>query len=149
MSDPREFSLEEASGLLPRLTLEFGRIARLREQIALAAKALGGPEAAVDLLERKRPPTQGEQRQADQLRELADDVTRTLGRIQELGCVVKDVELGLVDFHAQLEGRRILLCWQFGEGAISHFHGLDEGFANRQPLVVDVEGEGPPTQWVN
>jgi hypothetical protein len=26
------------------------------------------------------------------------------------------------------------LCWKYGETAIGHWHGLDEGFANRKPL---------------
>jgi hypothetical protein len=146
--DAREFDLEEANGLVPRLTLEFARLARLREQIASLAKQLGGAEAAVEFLERTRVPLAGEVRSSEQLRAFADDVNRTLERIQELGCVVKDVELGLVDFYGVVEGKRVFLCWQFGEGAISFFHGLDEGFSERRPLATDDEG-GTPTRWVN
>jgi hypothetical protein len=69
--------------------------------------------------------------------------------VQELGCVVKDVELGLVDFHSQVEGRHVLLCWQFGEAAIGHFHGLDEGFGQRQPLGFDVRVPFSEPRWRN
>jgi hypothetical protein len=148
-SDAREFDLEEANGLVPRLTLEFARLARLREGIAALARDLGGPEAAAEFLERTRDPAADEVRATEQLRALADDVNRTLERIQELGCVVKDIELGLVDFYSAIEGKRVFLCWQFGEGMISYFHGLDEGFSERRPLVVDDDGEGQTARWVN
>jgi len=26
------------------------------------------------------------------------------------------------------------LCWKYGEHAITHWHGLDEGYAGRKPL---------------
>lgn len=149
-SGPRQFTIEEANGLVPRLTLEFGRLARLREEIASLARKLGGPDIAVEFLERRRTPITSEVAAAERLRQLADDVSRTLARIQELGCLVKDVERGLIDFHGELEGRRVLLCWQFGEATVTHVHGLDEGFANRRPLIVEEDSaEGPPERWMN
>ncbi len=147
--EAREFDLEEANGLVPRLTLEFGRLARLREEVATLATKLGGPDLAVGFLERTRVPEPNEVRSVEQLRALADDVNRTMERIQELGCVVKDVELGLVDFYGTVEGKRVFLCWQFGEGSVRYFHGLDEGFSERRSLLFDDEGEGPPARWVN
>jgi len=147
--EAREFNLEEANGLVPRLTLEFARLARLREEISAIARELGGAEVAVGFLEHKRTPEASQTRSAEQLRALADDVNRTLERIQELGCVVKDVELGLVDFYGAVEGKRVFLCWQFGEGSVGYFHGLDEGFSERRPLMADEEGQGKPANWVN
>lgn len=146
--EARQFELEEANGLVPRLTLEFARLARLREEIASLAKELGGADAAVELLERRRMPAPAEVRTAEQLRALADNVNRTLDRIHELGCVVKDVELGLVDFYGVVDGKRVFLCWQFGEGSVTFFHGLDEGFSERRPLVADEQGIAP-ARWVN
>lgn len=147
--EAREFDLEEANGLVPRLTLEFARLARLRQEIATLARDLGGAELAVGFLEKTRVPEASEVRAVQQLRALADDVNRTMERIQELGCVVKDVELGLVDFYGTVEGKRVFLCWQFGEGSVRYFHALDEGFSERRPLLVDDEGEGLPARWVN
>jgi hypothetical protein len=47
---------------------------------------------------------------------------------------VKDLEQGLVDFYAVMDGEPVFLCWQFGEPAVTHWHGIDEGFAGRQPI---------------
>ena len=141
MSDAlRAFTLEEANGLIPRLTAEFGRIAELRGQIDLVARELGGARVAAELLEHQRLPRPEEVEPSERLRVLASEVNRTLRRVQELGCVVKDVAMGLVDFHSELEGRHVFLCWQFGETAVGYFHGLDEGFTERQALEV-VRGE--------
>jgi len=115
MSEPRIFTIEEANGLIPRLTLEFSRIARLREGVAKVARRLGGPDAAVDLLEHRRDAMPGEGEYAERLRELADDIGRTVARIHDLGCLVKDLEMGLVDFYGSHEGKTVFLCWQFGE----------------------------------
>jgi hypothetical protein len=56
-----------------------------------------------------------------------EDVTR-------LGGVIKDLEIGLVDFPYLRDGEVVNLCWKHGESSIEYWHGLDEGFAKRKPL---------------
>lgn len=56
-------------------------------------------------------------------------------RLQELGCLVKSLEDGLVDFPALREGREVYLCWKLGEEDIGFWHETDAGFAGRQPLT--------------
>ena len=58
-----------------------------------------------------------------------------LDQLEALGAMLKDVEMGLVDFYAKREGELILLCWKIGEARISFWHGVDEGYASRQPLA--------------
>jgi hypothetical protein len=57
-----------------------------------------------------------------------------LTEIQALGGVIKDLALGLVDFPHLREGRTVNLCWRYGEQRVTHWHGLDEGYAARKPL---------------
>ena len=66
--------------------------------------------------------------------ELKAEIVRLINRIEEHGCVVKDLDLGLLDFPALREGRPIYLCWKAGESAIGHWHGTDEAFVDRKPL---------------
>jgi hypothetical protein len=61
-------------------------------------------------------------------------VRKGLGEIGEMGGVTKDLGLGLVDFLHLREGRAVNLCWRYGEQRITHWHGLDEGYARRKPL---------------
>jgi len=64
-----------------------------------------------------------------------DDCVRELG---EIGCEMKDLSRGLVDFPAEMEGRRICLCWMLGEDRVEHWHEMTEGFRGRKPLPVTV-----------
>jgi hypothetical protein len=64
----------------------------------------------------------------------AKETTDTLAEIDEIGVVVKDLDQGLLDFPATLEGRSVLLCWKMGEKEIGFWHSTEEGFAGRKPL---------------
>ena len=57
-----------------------------------------------------------------------------IAEIDELGAQFKGLELGLVDFPSEIDGQFGLLCWQYGEKEITHWHALDGGFEGRQPL---------------
>jgi hypothetical protein len=61
-------------------------------------------------------------------------VQQGLEQVQALGGVPKDLGLGLVDFIHLRNGREVNLCWRYGEGKITHWHGLDEGYSSRKPL---------------
>lgn len=55
-------------------------------------------------------------------------------QIQDLGVLIKDINLGLLDFPALRDGREVYLCWQYGEGEIAFWHEVEAGFAGRQPI---------------
>ena len=74
------------------------------------------------------------QADAKRLDELTETVRQALAEITGMGGVTKDIALGLVDFPHMRDGRVVNLCWKFGEDAVRHWHGLDEGYANRRPL---------------
>lgn len=57
-----------------------------------------------------------------------------IGRIQQSGVELKDINSGLVDFPSLRDGREVYLCWRYGEDEISYWHEIDAGFAGRQPL---------------
>ena len=143
---PRFFTVEEANALVPTLQLEFGRIAQARSELAPLIQALGGPDDAVAVLQEGAPIPAGRGREAERLRRVAGEITGAVERVNALGCLVKDVEAGLVDFYALVDDEPAFLCWQYGEWAISHWHGLDEGFAGRKPI----EGATvPPPAFLN
>ncbi|MGB8982279.1 MAG: DUF2203 domain-containing protein [Anaerolineales bacterium] len=54
--------------------------------------------------------------------------------LQETDVLIKDINLGLLDFPALKDGREVYLCWQYGEGEIAFWHEVDAGFAGRQPI---------------
>jgi len=58
-------------------------------------------------------------------------------QVQELGCVVKDLDTGLIDFPTLFRGVEVYLCWKLGEEAIEFWHGVDEGFRGRKAIDKD------------
>ena len=62
------------------------------------------------------------------------EVATGVGRLEELGVQLKDLDLGLLDFPARRNGAEVLLCWHVGEDAVTAWHGLEEGFAGRKPI---------------
>jgi hypothetical protein len=67
----------------------------------------------------------------------AERLKSALEEIQEIGCVVKDLDVGLVDFPTLLRGEEVYLCWRMGEPDIEFWHGVHEGFAGRKPIDQD------------
>ena len=133
MSD-RTFSLEEAQSLLPVLesllrTAIAGK--KIIEEIEAEQQALshriflnGGTFLdVVPLARRKAERVKAEQRAKDAVAE-----------IDSIGVQVKDIDIGLLDFPCEVEGQIILLCWKLGEKSITHWHGMEEGFAGRKPI---------------
>ena len=66
---------------------------------------------------------------------LAEELAAALDELDELGILVKDLDTGLVDFPSERDGEPVLLCWRLGEDEIAWYHGHDDGFAGRRPLV--------------
>lgn len=69
--------------------------------------------------------------------EMADAMERLqheMQKLEDLGCVLKDMNVGLVDFPAVRLGTRVWLCWKSGEKKVGFWHGLHEGFTGRKPV---------------
>ena len=54
--------------------------------------------------------------------------------IQDTGVLIKDINIGLLDFPTMRDGREVYLCWQYGEGDIAFWHEVEAGFAGRQSI---------------
>jgi len=61
----------------------------------------------------------------------------SLQQVQEIGCIVKDLDIGLIDFPTTFRGIEVYLCWKLGEPAIEFWHGVDEGFRGRKAIDQD------------
>jgi hypothetical protein len=130
----RTFTLDEAQVLLPVLeSLLRTSIAakKLMEEVEAEMQAVhrriflnGGTYLdIVPLARRKAERVKAEQRLRDAFAE-----------IDSIGVQVKDLDIGLLDFPCEVDGRTVLLCWKMGETSITHWHGTDEGFAGRKPV---------------
>ena len=62
-------------------------------------------------------------------------------KIQEYGCVVKDLDIGLIDFPPLFHGEEVYLCWKLGESGIQFWHGVHEGFQGRKAIDAEFLAE--------
>lgn len=122
--------LEEARDEKQRVDEYKNELARVASRIMI----LGGTFPPLgDLLKKK---TQHD--------ESAEHLEEIVSRIQDVGVVVKDLDMGLVDFPSLQDGEEIYLCWKLGEEHVAFWHGLDEGFAGRKPLDEPGPEHHPP-----
>lgn len=77
---------------------------------------------------------------------LAGIIEAAIEQIHSTGCIVKDIEVGLLDFPARMNGEDVYLCWRLGEDRIRYYHRQDEGFAGRKLIDPDDSGPQHPIQ---
>lgn len=121
------FTVKEAEAFIPTLEGIFEAVAELSAQAEVKAAALR------KLAEDDSDPAAAAIDRA-QLQFLAAGINEWMRKIAELGALPKGVQPALVDFPHHLEGREVYLCWRLGDKKITHYHGMDEGFADRKPL---------------
>jgi hypothetical protein len=78
--------------------------------------------------------------------QLAETLKSALNRILETGCLIKDLDVGLLDFPAVINKQDVYLCWKLGEDRIRFYHRQDEGFSSRKPLDPRDLGPGDTIQ---
>ena len=123
---PRYFTLDEATATLAVIRPLLAEIQEIRQAILkkqpevwpVLAKAAGN----------------GGSQAANQVETEFHRLNQLVHRLQATGAVLKDIDLGLIDFPALRDGREIYLCWKFDEDRIRYWHDLNSGFAGRQPL---------------
>ncbi len=134
MSDPRLFTVAEAQALLDervralveRMVGERARSRDLETRWNALVIVVGSNGGNFDIPEVK------ELRAG--LEAVHASLRGMLAELDELGILVKDVDRGLIDFPAVVEGTAALLCWQVGEDRIGFWHTPEDGFAGRRPL---------------
>lgn len=130
---PRYFTVEEANSLIPELRAILQHLEARRRQLEEHQQALeairqqaggNGHRLAGEKFQRLR-------READLVLE---ECNTAIKKIETLGCVLKDFQLGLIDFPSMRDGQEVFLCWKPDESEVGYWHGLTEGFAGRKPL---------------
>jgi hypothetical protein len=134
----RLFSEEEANELIPRLEI-------LMRQLQMQATSLRAriEELSVDdpsILHSAMSEIVG---RYPELRSFASNMADAASQIESFGCILKDIDLGLIDFPYDAGDDIVFLCWQFGESRVVAWHSVDSGFSERQPLP------GAPDRYLN
>ena len=128
----RAFSVDEANALIPDLVRQFEELHTLQHR---------AEEMEVKLEKLVEPDRSNGRNHGDEIARIENEIegvvlrtNQIIDEISDLGCEIKDVERGLVDFPSEREGRLVYLCWKVGEDQIRFWHELTSGYAGRQPL---------------
>lgn len=131
--EPRYFTLDEANRTLPLVRRVVEDIVAMYPDVQRKLAELR------ELADRHTSPELEQEMETlrDRLEHDSDELNRYLRELDQIGCMFKGFEDGLVDFHAWLDGRSVCLCWKLGEDHIEWWHELDAGFAGRRPLTPE------------
>jgi hypothetical protein len=129
---PRYFSVEEARASLPALR----ELLEQAKNVKARADALSSDTAqpASSTLGNGHRPANGNQPRRMELEQALHQLEEAVRRIEETGCIVKDIDAGLVDWPHLRDGHEVYLCWYLGEPDIMYWHEISAGFRGRQPL---------------
>lgn len=137
------FTLEEANALIPSLEYKIPKLLQIKKELAEFVSQLEKSGTNVEkLLAANTTEDEDLTETKSKLDKLGKVLNAAIVDIQSYGCIIKDMDLGLIDFRALIEDEEIDFCWQLGEKEISYWHGVTEGFAGRKPLYEKDESEG-------
>jgi hypothetical protein len=129
------FTLEAVNALIPRLNSlvasQLERRSEIEERLGQLAKLVGSVPNVIAIEEGDSVDVRALKRD---LAARVESYQAAWQEVENMGAVLKDPRTGLVDFYGQVDGKFVWLCWRYGERAVTHYHGLDEGFAGRKPI---------------
>jgi hypothetical protein len=131
---PRFFTLTQAEKLLPQVESAIREAITRKAEYDQAEAEWQGFSQRLMLtggmqVDRSRLIAQKNRRESSAL-----DVQNSIERVHEFGCLVKDLDIGLIDFPTLFNGQEVYLCWKLGESGIQFWHGVQDGFRGRKAI---------------
>lgn len=125
----RYFTVKEAKALLPMVREKINRLQELIEQSELIESV------KLDFNDYYKSIVSGVQKQKE-MSVLQLEFYSIIHELVKQSIVMRDIEMGLVDFYAKHEDREIFLCWQIGEKTICSWHEIGSCFDERKPIAL-------------
>src|SRR5262245_41540663 len=122
----RLFTLAEANSLIPQLHSRLMSVKQAKETLARTKEDIRKASARAEY--------GGGSSMGSLYITSLQQVSNNVKAIQELGILVKDLEMGLCDFPHFRDGRVVFLCWKLGEQEIRWWHETTTGYKDRCPL---------------
>ncbi len=123
---PRIFSLEEANALLPEIEAILCRIAGKKESYDRLHDQILMQELICQSSKFSAMQTHTAEQKIDDdaktLEEAWASLQKEVDEILSLGCIVRSMERGWIDFWGRHEGAQVYFCWKKGEKTIQYYH---------------------------
>ncbi len=144
--EPKIFTLTEAERTRREVEPLLVEAMQSRKKVSDLERSLGETASRIMLLGGMLVPYAEMAQVRRERDQLAESIQKSLDHIHSTGCVVKDLDMGLLDFPSLVNNQEVFLCWRLGEDRIRYYHRLEEGFAGRKPLDPHDTGPATPIQ---
>jgi len=129
---PKHFSEILVNGLIPELEAIFNRLEALQNEIGARANELervgvqpgGADENSSDFVQERRKFNH----------DLVEKYHKEIKKIAQLGGILEDPDLKVVDFPSMQNGTTVHLMWQFGEDRVQYYRKPGDDFQQRKRL---------------
>jgi hypothetical protein len=137
--DRANAQLPEVRGILEDLRSRRRELVTLRDRLhaASGAEVPGGRGSLVEeaLTDAGAGIPESPRVLAARIQAVIDQMQAAVERLDGRSITLRDIETGLIDFPALVNGRQVWLCWRLGENDVTWWHELTTGVAGRRPLV--------------
>ena len=134
----RYFSVAEANAMIENLERVFGRMLQMKAQVRSVYARLeevGLAPAGDDFDIAPHGASADTVNHLTTLKTLIDALKVEVQALDDAGCLLKDIDEGIVDWYLSRDEGDVLLCWKLGEKQVGFWHGPEAGFAGRRPLA--------------
>lgn len=135
-SSARLFSIEEANALLPELDTRLSRLRtkkemheRLHDEV-LMHELLAQAEGRAGIHEDSSTLESA----LHAVEAILSDFEKEFQEIRRLGCILRSIDRGWIDFPSSRGTEFVYLCWQRGETSVRFYHSAGDGTTERRPL---------------
>ena len=128
MTVKRRYTVEQANLTLPYVRAIVGDVRERYQAIQQRGRRHNALPKADEELRRSLK---------SEIRDDARAIHDCMCELEEIGIDLQDYEKGLVHFPTELDGRPILLTWQWDEPSVGYWHEMDDRSHGRRPVPID------------
>ena len=134
----KSFTLEQANELLPEVERRLKAIQTKRSVYLRVHDAIFVQELANNAEKKNTADFFDSDLEADiqNLEETIYDLSKEVDSLIELGCVLRSMDLGLIDFPGQHKGERIFFSWKTGEKQIAFMRQRSAGGVSSERIPL-------------
>ncbi|MBL7055395.1 DUF2203 domain-containing protein [Candidatus Woesearchaeota archaeon] len=123
------FTLEDAERLIPQINKILRRTITLDKALDLLSSI------EIEVYDEDYDNLRRVTKLNKEFHRLSYEFYANIDKMEELGCVIVDLEIGVIDFYSNYNGKDIFLCWKLGEKSIKYWHDLGGCYMGRKPLM--------------
>jgi hypothetical protein len=131
------FSINEANILIPQIEELLGRLTKKKEVMERLHDELFISELLQEASPNKTEQEKGKKQLDSGANEVDASITELeedLAKIRSLGCILRNIDAGWVEFPAVHQDVEVYFCWKRGEATVCFYRPLHAQFSERLPL---------------